>query len=213
MNWLEWSSAVIGSTAWPIAISVVALIYRGQIGRLLKRIKGAKYGNAEVYFGAELDKIEAQASGFLTRSEADVGETSIEASQSATRTNTDCERASDDGPETIQISERQDRFTEIAKLSPSAAVLDAWRDVELELKRSFERSGLPREKGMIAPLQVGMKLYKMGVIHAHTMEMISHLQSLRNAAAHTEEVSVTDAYRFKTLANNAIDRLQYDLAR
>jgi len=213
MDWLQWSSAVIGSTAWPIAISVVALVYRGQIGQLLKRIRGAKYGSAEVYFSDELDKIEAQASRLSTKPEADAGDTSIEVSQPSTSTNTDGEQVPDDGPETSQMSERQDRFTEIAKLSPSAAVLDAWRDVELELERSFRKSGLHREKKRIAPLQLGMKLYEMGVIHAHTMDMISHLQNLRNAAAHTEEVSVTDAYRFKTLANNAIDRIQYDLAR
>jgi hypothetical protein len=53
----------------------------------------------------------------------------------------------------------------------------------------------------------------MGVIHAHTIDMIKHLQSLRNEAAHTQEISVTDAYRFKALANKAINLLQYDLAR
>lgn len=213
MNWLEWSSTVIGSTAWPIAISFVALVYRGQISQLLKRIRRAKYGNAEVDFSDELDKIEAQASGLPSKSDADAGETASEVSELATRKTADDEQASDYDPESHQISEGQDRFIEIAKVSPSAAVLDAWRDVELELERSFKRSGLPREKKRIAPLQRGMKLYGMGVIHAHTIDMIKHLQSLRNEAAHTQEISVTDAYRFKALANKAINLLQYDLAR
>ncbi|SCM65962.1 hypothetical protein [Donghicola eburneus] len=208
MDWLQWSSSVIGSTAWPIAISVVALAYRGQIGQLLKRVRGAKYGDAEVSFSDELDKIEVQASGLPTRSASDVTDNSIEALQSTTHTSTDGKQVPDDG-----FSEQQDRFTEIAKLSPSAAVLDVWRKVELELERSFERSGLSREKKRMAPIQLGMKLYEMGVIHQHTIDMIKDLQSFRNAAAHSEEVSMADAYRFKTLAISAINRLQDDLAR
>jgi hypothetical protein len=208
MDWLQWSSSVIGSTAWPIAISVVVLAYRGQIGKLLKRIRGAKYGDAEVSFSDELDKIEVQASGLPTRPVSDVTDASIEAPQSTTHTSTDGKQVPDDG-----FSELQDRFTEIAKLSPSAAVLDAWRNMELELERSFVRSGLSREKKRMPPIQLGMKLYEMGIIHQHTIDMIKDLQSLRNAAAHSEEVSMADAYRFKTLANNAIIRLQDDIAR
>lgn len=208
MDWLQWSSSVIGSIAWPISISVVALAYRGQIGQLLKRIRGAKYGAAEVSFSDELDKIEVQASGLLTRPVSDVTDTSIEAPQSTTYTSKDGKQVPDDG-----FPELQDCFTEIAKLSPSAAVLDAWRNVELELERSFGRSGLSREKKRMPPIQLGMKLYEMGIIHQQTIDIIKELQSLRNSAAHSEEVSMADAYRFKWLANNAINRLQDDLAR
>src|SRR3546814_644016 len=70
MGWLEWTSSVIGSTAWPIALVLVALIFRGQITKLLKRIKGAKYGEAEVLFREELDKIEAEVDELPASSEA-----------------------------------------------------------------------------------------------------------------------------------------------
>src|SRR3546814_1699782 len=70
MGWLEWTSSVIGSTAWPIALVLVALIFRGQITKLLKRIKGAKYGEAEVLFREELDKIEAEVEELPASSEA-----------------------------------------------------------------------------------------------------------------------------------------------
>lgn len=208
MDWLRWSSAVIDSTAWPVAISVVALLYRGHIGRLLKRVRGAKYGDAEVYFRDELDKIEAHASSLPTGQDSEVTDTSIETSQLTAHTKTDGKQLLDDSK-----PELQDRFTELAKLSPSAAVLDAWRSVELELERSFRKSGLSQKDRRMPPIQLSVKLYEMGVIHRHTMEILKELSRLRNAAAHSEELSITDAYRFKTLATNAINRLQYDLSR
>lgn len=213
MEWLEWSSVVIGSTAWPIATIVVALVYRGQISQLLERIRGAKYGNTEVYFSNELDKIEAQVSEPVTNSQRDADGTLTEASKPPARNHPVIEKTVDDSITIGRISDQQDRFSEIARLSPSAAVLDAWRDVELELDRSFRRSGISKEKTNASPFQLGVKLYRMGVIHEHTMDMIRDLQNLRNAAAHTEGVSMKDAYRFKTLAFDAIQRLKYDIER
>ncbi|MBD9529478.1 hypothetical protein [Paracoccus sp. PAR01] len=211
MSWLEWSSAVIGSTAWPISTIVIALIFRGQVSRLLKRVKGAKYGDAEVYFREELDKIEAQVSDLPIAPKPGSIDALPEASQLPESANPDSEQPPNDDSKVKRIADPLDQFNEIAKLSPSAAVLTAWRDVELELERSLRRSGLPKTK--LPPSQIAKRLHEMGVIDTPTMDVIKELQNLRNMAAHAGEVSITNAYRFKTLARDVVHRLEYELAR
>lgn len=216
MGWLEWSSAVIGSIAWPVALVVVALIFRGQINKLLKRIKGAKYGDAEVQFREELDKIEAQVSELPLAIEPAAGDAVPEASLGPATAQQDGSLSAqhpDDEPELVRVAFQNEKFNEIAKLSPSAAVLNAWRDVERELKHSFKKSGLSNQEKMGPPFQIAMRLYKMGIIDKPTMDIINDLKNLRNTAAHVEEVSIADAYRFETLAREVINRLQYALSR
>lgn len=216
MGWLEWSSAVISSTAWPVALVIVALIFRGQINKLLKRIKGAKYGDAEVQFRDELDKIEAQVGELPLPIELASGDAAPQASSSPTPTQQGgalSEQPSNDKPEFVRVASQSEKFDELAKLSPSAAVLTAWRDVECELKNSFTKSGLSNQEKAGSPFQIAIRLYKMGVIDRSTMDIINDLKDLRNTAAHIEDVSITDAYRFERLAREVIDRLQYALSR
>ncbi|AOG12125.1 hypothetical protein [Agrobacterium sp. RAC06] len=220
MSWLEWSSSVIGSTAWPIALVIVALIFRGHINNLLKRVKGAKYGDAEVQFREDLDKIEAQVGDLPPAPEPATSNPELEApsppspDQPSVAVPTDLLVPHIDiKPELMRVANQQQKFNELAKLSPSAAVLNAWRDVELELEQSFRNSGLPSQEPRRYAFETARQLHTFGVIDTPTMNIINDLRKLRNRAAHLEEVSITDAFRFETLARDVVKRLRDARAR
>lgn len=216
MGWLEWSSSVIGSTAWPIALVIVALIFRGQINKLLKRIKGAKYGEAEVLFREELDKIEAEVGELSASSEPKPDPDPVpQAPQLPAATQSGAAQHDDLSvphpnlkPELLRLAIQQEKFNEIAKLSPNAAVLNAWRDVELEIDSLFENSGLSRADKQRHAFGTATKLYSMGIIDKGTMKIIDDLKNLRNTAAHIGDISITDAFRFETLSRQVIERLR-----
>lgn len=194
MGWLEWSSSVIGSTAWPIALVVVALIFRGQITKLLKRIKGAKYGDAQVSFGEDLDKVERKVEVIAPTPEANEQQD-------------DLANIPDLDPTLAAIANEHNKFAQLAAISPSAAVLNSWTDVEFALRELMNIHGISSVSGQRSGFQMGMTLHKQKVLDRETMDVINELKNLRNDAAHGREVSLLDAYRFADLARKLIRKI------
>lgn len=210
MGLLEWSASVIGSVAWPVSVVVVALIFRSQINKLLKRIKGAKYGDAEVEFSETLDKLEAAAEAIVPPDEPMPSEAlplNIEkpADEAEAQAVTEPNVLTD--LELQRTAIEKQHFAVLANLSPSAAVLSAWQSLELTLEDMFIKSGLTRKPGKYHGYANALTLYKLGVIDKSTMDIINDLKNLRNAAAHTDDVSFSDALRFDALSRVVKERL------
>lgn len=170
MDWLQWSSSVIGSIAWPIAAVIIAAIFRKQIASLLKRIKEASWGGAKINFGEKLDEIEEDTRVLVGNEPEAVVPTNP--------------------PE-------EERFQKLLAISPNAAILDAWSQVEGTLVQRANAFGIkyldPREP-------IDRRLADSNLLNASAIRIVREMRKIRNAAAHNQEMTTTDAIRFQSLA-------------
>lgn len=183
MSWLEFIASMTGSLAWPLAAVAIAAIFRSQISSLLRRLNELGWGDAKATFAKELDKAEETA-GTLPPPPP-----KPDAQQHANLPS--------------PISTEQERFDKLLAISPSAAVVDAWQAVEeairvLATKHGISSSSFPNPTAWIRELQKG------GHLPASVVTLINELRKTRNVAAHSDEVSVSDAIRFRELAERAL---------
>jgi hypothetical protein len=179
MDWLTFVSSLVGSVAWPVVIFATAFLFRRPISRLIDRIKKMSIGDKSVDFTDQLDEAEVDATATMIPN---------------------MPPASDDPA-------IDHRTAQLANLSPTAAVLDAWGKVErkaLQLAEPIVAPSSSAQWGRI-PFRAGVKaLHHHGMITAGTFNLLGDLQQLRNSAAHGGDVTVADAIRFTTLAKQAL---------
>lgn len=98
------------------------------------------------------------------------------------------------------------RLQQLIAISPSAAILDSWGMVERLLYQLGDDKSLS-SKEMRNPLAIGHSLLRQKRITPAVFEMLRDLRGIRNAAAHHQDVTATDALRFYELADKAIRAL------
>ncbi|MDP3548755.1 MAG: hypothetical protein Q8R81_00005 [Novosphingobium sp.] len=54
----------------------------------------------------------------------------------------------------------------------------------------------------------GRALQQRGILPARTIGMIGEMRRLRNAAAHNQDISVSDALRFRNLAKGVLNEIR-----
>lgn len=191
MGWLDWSASVIGSLAWPVAAVIIAWLFRSQIAALLAKVKQVRWGDAVVDLSEKLDQIEAVA--LEVKAEA-------------------AEEARDDATSlaTIPPSPVDDRFQNLLTLSPSAAILDAWLPIEqkiINLVAANPQISSGQSKSSNNTYHNIKLLRDRGVISGVTYDLLRELQQLRNIAVHSEDVTIADAYRFKSFSDEVMRSL------
>lgn len=179
MDWLDWTSSVISSLAWPVAAIIIAGLFRSQITSLLAKIRKLSWGDAAVDFTERLDKIE----------------TVTQEAQAATP------RASIDEPSCEVLSES--RFQQLLAISPEAAITWSWLPIERKLSDLASRYA--GDKLLRSRDRMNL-LHSVGLISSSTLKLLHELQSLRNSAAHSADrnLSAADAVRFEALAQEAM---------
>lgn len=180
--WLNFIASVIASLAWPVAIIVVASIFRRHIFQLLGRIRKASYGDAEVEFDKQLDETEPKVAELET-----------------------AQPHADNPPEESVDNE----FEKSAKQSPRLAVLNDWIKIEEAITSLAEAKGYtgPRAKSFSFAFR---NLSRDGAISPDLHEVIAELRSLRNIAIHARselEVSFDEAQRFHDMASVVTRRI------
>jgi len=185
MDWLQFTSSLVSSLAWPVAVVAVVVALRRQLGALLPRLQSVKYKDIQVEFEKTLAKAEAEAPRPL---------------------------APEIAPTLPAELTDEERFGRIVELNPSSAVLAAWSDVEVALKFMAEQAGIQSPgRRFFYPLSIVPKLEHMGRINHQTSALIDDLRVLRDLVIHAEGggvVSAEDAWRFKRLADQAVAELR-----
>jgi len=184
MNWLQWSASIVASLAWPVAAVAIAFIFRGQIRGLLASIRRLTWGDKSVDFAEKLDRIEE-----------------------AVRV----EGPSRSKPPNWSPLLGDDRFQALLAISPAAAILDAWGPAEMlidELTDYIEPAPVRRQRTTAGQLDL---LVKEGTVTPSIAQLIRQLMALRNEAAHGTSITAADAYRFRDLSDDMIDRLEQHL--
>lgn len=114
MVWFDRLVTLLGALAWPLALVLVALLFRAQWRALLHRLDELRWGDKSARFSRRLDRLERTVPFPPPLP------------------------APEDEPELV-LSGDHARFLQLLDISPSAAVLDAWGRVEEGLGRLTRR--------------------------------------------------------------------------
>jgi hypothetical protein len=169
----------IAAFAWPIALIIVAAMFRTKLAELLPNLRG-KYKDVEFWF----QKAEAEA-------------------EALTPTPQQFELAP------AEVADQLERFDQIAKISPQAAMLELRALLDERLRSLAEAHGI--EKGGRPPSMLGAirGLQSRGVIDQPTAALLQDLRSMGNTAAHTTETfSLSDAIRYRRLVERVLPQLR-----
>jgi len=168
----------IAALAWPAAIFAIFWIFRKKLVELLPFFT-VKHVDWEASF--RLDKAEEEAASLAP----------IEAA-----------------PESLPTVEESDRFEQIAKLSPSAALAEVRFGVESAVNKLAKSKNLyPIQTGDRTLLENIRLLRKAGAIDSATSSLLDDLRAIGNAAVHGKNFTFDEAIRYKKLADETLWRL------
>jgi len=180
MDILSFVAAIIGHVAWPVTAIVFGVILRQPLLALLPALTKIKYKNFEVAFGRELERVEAKLDKAAPK-QLDIKEKHPALPESAALPQTHAELV--------------DR---IASLSPRAAILESWWNVEAVLGAYFSSKGIREPvsgQTVLAYLKADAKFPR------ELLSAYQELRLLRNRAAHSgDELTKEQAQEFDELA-------------
>jgi hypothetical protein len=186
MDLLTFMATIIGALAWPSTVLITLYMLRRPIAELLPGLRRLRYKNLEVDFGKELERIEA------------VMDTVEEETEPKDKLPIEAQ------PEPLPKTQTE-LLDKLAELSPSAAILESWRNVERTLDFYFTSRGIERPRS-------GQAILKYFDYDPHfPRQLVSayqELRLLRNRAVHDrEDLTPEHAKEFSALA----DRLTFAL--
>jgi hypothetical protein len=183
LDWLQLFASIVDSLAWPVIIGVAAYLLRKPLLELLPNLRHFKYKELDIQFGERLEKLE------------DKLEQEPPPEQLAP-------------PSDLQLS-ADERFDTLVEISPSAAMLGAWINVEKTIRDLALRHNIQERRGR-SMLYITRVLKSQEVISPRLAALIDDLRALRNVAAHPpveKQISSLEARRYKEIADQVGDEL------
>ncbi|MGY0714709.1 hypothetical protein [Azospirillum argentinense] len=157
MGTLEFISNSLGHLAWPITVIVIAIMAREPIYSLIPKIKNIKWKDFEASFIERLERAEESISAEPSANIAD-----------------------------LLHNPGFGEYVRIAKVSPEAAVLMSWRELEQTLRPELRRTADSR------PVVTDAKRLLVRA-NKSTLKQFNDLRKLRNMVAHAGDVDITEA--------------------
>lgn len=180
MNWLEFISSIISALAWPIAALVLVAILREPLKGLVPLLQRMKYKDFEMEFGRKLA---------AAREESTVeNETMI----------------------TTALTPEETRIIELARVSPRAAVTEAWRWVELASLDAAQKLLGEKFRNKTFTYKAIRKLEQDERIDRGAVLLMRDLRSLRNDAVHSPEFAISSdaALEYAQMARQLVGYLR-----
>jgi len=108
----------------------------------------------------------------------------------------------------LGMEEDVSQWFKLAELSPTAAISEAWRQVENAMRMAAKRFDIP-ESEIRSPIALIRALMKRQALSPDTVAIVSDLRGIRNTAVHgmKVEISKSDAFEYITLARRIIAAL------
>ncbi len=177
MDTLTFVAAVIQALSWPITILLVVIILRKAILDLLPRLTNLKVGDVQLQFGAELNALETGADA------AGLPEMPSE------------------------LAWNTSQVQDMARISPRGMVMDAWRDLEENMRDAARATGQPEPKSLTGIIRL---LQEAGTLGPNLVPLLSKLKGLHNMARHEQGVQVTpeQALEYTRLTQRIVAAMQ-----
>ena len=173
MDWKEFGAALTEALAWPVALVLVIALLRKEIRQLIPSLRELEYKDFRLRFGSEVEELSLEL-------QASTATAPVEALR----------------PEESETSQ----IIQLSQISPRAAVLEAWRQVEEELVRIAAARGIQKSPQAMIPAAVSA-LEEKGIVVPNAQASIERARRLRNDAAHAPDfaLSPVDAREYATL--------------
>jgi hypothetical protein len=171
---LTFISELLKSVAWPVAVVAIVFLLRKHVNDLIPLLRKLKYKEFELEFGKEVKEIEAA-----------VAEAIPPSSTTRTTTTTTAGMSARPGEPTME-----ERALELARISPRAAIFEAWRDIEIAALDLARRKQIPTPPNAQV-LGVIRALVRANLLDDKMHEVIENLRSLRNKAVHHADFEVS----------------------
>jgi len=184
MDWLTFIVELTKALAWPLTIVAIITLLRRPILQLIPDIRKFKFGDLEIDIGKELREVEKQA------------ETALPELKEVTRTVSVVVEAvgkAEGKAEVIGqagIIDTNDRARRLAELSPAAAVVDAWLELETALRKGASANDIAVNEGS-NPVKLMKALMNLEKVDRQTYEIFDKLRGIRNRAVHARSMDLT----------------------
>lgn len=162
--------------AWPVAVVWLGYIFRNDVRSLLGRLSNLKWKDAEASFEKEIKDTEKKSK--------EIFKTPIRRNE--------------------KVSETEERLFRLADISPRAAILEAWTEIETEAYKYVSSAG--KSSHRVSPIELIENLSSTHDFPKEKMGLLRDLRKIRNQATHLPDVSVTrqEAEKYIKIATQAL---------
>lgn len=164
MDWLAFIAAMTAALAWPAALVAIFLLVRRPLVARLPELESLEWKDFRFRFGRRVHELAAEARHALVQTEVDAAP------------------ALDGEAHRLQL----------ADISPRAAILEAWIELEGAAALALRRKGaVVTRQELQQPSRLADALITAGLLGASQAGLLSELRRLRNAAAHAADPKIT----------------------
>lgn len=186
---------LLRAVQWPLVTIIVAFFFRGDIQKLLARVRRGSLFGAEVELEQALDMLEAGA-GAAERQMMALPDGQERGEQAAPEAERDDEQAME-RMETELAQERE--ILRTASISPRAALMLLSSQIEASLRRlaaeETVEERMPRDTRFLPVAQIARELATAEAISARTEENIENLWKVRGLVVHEGQGENEDVLR------------------
>ena len=192
MDTLTFVSNLVSSIVWPLIVIFIVVLLRKPLRELIRdlgrRLRSIKFPGGEAEFSQEL---------------AEIKEAADEANLPPV------EAVPPGAPLLLGVEGDISQWARLAELLPTAAISEAWRQVENEMRGAARRYDIPESETRSA-IALIRALGKRQALSPDTVAIISDLRGIRNTATHgmKVEISQSDAIEYISLARRIIAALR-----
>jgi len=186
MDWKQFIAQIVSSTAWPVLVIVIILIFKRELAKIVQRLEHMKYKDLEL----EFNKVKQQAE-----------ELHIDRPRELLATSS---------PAFISL---EDQMLDAVERAPSAAILLAWSGLETAMASAVARLAIsPEPPSYRSPMHNIEMLSKYGELPKSHTNLLQDMRILRNKVAHERDaiLSITqeEASNYVNVAIEMIQQLE-----
>jgi hypothetical protein len=171
MDWLTFIVEITKAVAWPASVVVAVLLIRKPLYDLLPFLKKFKYKEFEIEFSEKVRELRKETQELLVV----------------------------DAQDAELIDSDRHRYKQLIEISPRAAIVEVWLQLETAMIENIRRHGLAEESSILhGHSRLGHVLLHEGIINKQQFDIFHELRNLRNRAAHAEdfELKTSDAENY-----------------
>jgi len=183
MDWLSFIAAMVKALAWPITVLFALSILRKPLIELIPTLEWFKWGDRELRFSKKIKQLQQETP------EMEI-------------------TLANERQEAVPEIQPPDRIQALLRVSPTSAIIDAWRELEAAaaacLARNVPNAPKPMSIGQTwTSGQLGDILHKHNLLNSDQLNLYHELRRLRNAATHSPEFAIDEesAQGFIELSN------------
>ena len=168
MDWLAFFSSAISTLAWPAALIILFFIIRKELPKIAGSLRKVKYKDVELEFGSAIKAIAED----------------VKDSVPPTKSKNIAGKPTDEIKSSLEA---------VADISPRAAILEAWIQVEAAAADVINKKGLGGKARYVGPARLRDYLQKENILNSKQVHIFEKLRYLRNEAVHVHDAEFTQA--------------------